>query len=68
MFSLSDLLHVPYTPDLTDGGIAFACRALACTRDPIGDSPVDHLRRKVANVAVELAFRRYLSEQAVPLR
>jgi hypothetical protein len=64
--STSDLLHLPYTPDLTEGGIAYACRSLAYTYDRMGGSPVDRLRRIVAGVAVELAFRRYLVEQAVP--
>ena len=32
----------------------------------MGGSPYDRLRRIVAGVAVELAFRRYLSEQNIP--
>ena len=32
----------------------------------MGGSPYDHLRRIAAGVALELAFRRYLSEQNVP--
>ena len=66
MLSPSDLFHLPYTPDLTQGGITYACRSLAYTYDRMGGSPVDRLRRIVAGVAVELAFRRYLVEQAVP--
>jgi hypothetical protein len=66
MLTASDLLHVPYTSDLSDGGIAYACRSLACTYDRIGGLPVDRLRRIVGEVAVELAFRRYLGEQTVP--
>lgn len=54
------------TPDLSEGGIAYACRSLAYTYDRMGGSPVDRLRRIVAGVAVELAFRRYLGEQSVP--
>ena len=66
MLSSSDLLHLPYTPDLSEGGIAYACRSLAYTYDRMGGSPVDRLRRIAAGVAVELAFRRYLGEQSVP--
>ena len=66
MITSSDLLHLPYTPDLSEGGIAYACRSLAYTYDRMGGSPVDRLRRIVAGVAVELAFRRYLGEQAIP--
>jgi len=66
MLTSTDLLHLLYTPDLTEGGIAYACRSLAYTYDRMGGSPVDRLRRIVAGVAVELAFRRYLGEQAIP--
>ena len=66
MLTSCDLLHLPYTPDLTEGGIAYACRSLAYTYDRMGGTPLDRLRRIVGGVAVELAFRRYLSEQAVP--
>ena len=66
MITVSDLLHLPYTPDLTEGGIAYACRSLAYTYNRMGGSPFDRLRRIVAGVAVELAFRRYLGSQAVP--
>jgi len=66
MLSSSDLLHLPYTPDLTEGGIAYACRSLAYTYGRMGGSPVDRLRRIVGGVAAELAFRRTLSEQAIP--
>jgi hypothetical protein len=66
MITPSDLLHLPYTPDLTEGGIAYACRSLAYTYNRMGGSPFDRLRRIVAGVTVELAFRRYLGEQAVP--
>ncbi len=66
MISATDLLHLLYTPDLTEGGIAYACRSLAYTYDRMGGSPLDRLRRIVGGVAVELAFRRYLTEQGIP--
>ncbi len=66
MITKSDLLHLPYTPDLSVGGIAYACRSMAYTYDRMGGSPVERLRRIVGGVAVELAFRRYLSEQGIP--
>lgn len=65
MISVSDLLHLPYTSDLTEGGIAYAVRSLPYTYDRMGGSPYDRLRRIVAGVAVELAFRRYLSEHDI---
>ncbi len=66
MLSFSNLLHLPYTSDLTEGGITYALRSLPYTYNRMGGSPYDRLRRIVAGVAVELAFRRYLSEQNIP--
>ena len=61
-----DLISLPYTSDLTEGGIAYAVRSLPYTYDRMGGSPFDRLRRIVAGVAVELAFRRHLGEIGVP--
>lgn len=66
MLSISDLIHLPYTPDLTEGGIAYALRSLPYSFERIGSKPYDGIRRTIANVAVELAFRRYLSGQEIP--
>ncbi len=66
MVTSSDFIHLPYTRDLTEGGIAYAVRSLPYTYNRMGGSPYDRLRRIVAGVAVELAFRRYLSEHNIP--
>ena len=66
MLNSSDIIRLPYTPDLTEGGIAYACRSLPHTYDRMGGSPFDRLRRIVAGVAVELAFRRYLTQEKIP--
>ena len=66
MITSSDLIHLPYTRNLNEGGIAYALRSLPYTYNRMGGSPYDRLRRIVAGVAVELAFRRYLTEQNVP--
>jgi hypothetical protein len=66
MLTTADLLRLPYTPDLTEGGIAYALRSLNYSFDRAGSSPYDRLRRVVASVAVELAFRRYLSQNNIP--
>jgi len=66
MISVSDLIHLPYTRDLTEGGIAYALRSLSYTYNRMGGSPYERLRRIVAGIAVELAFRRYLVEQSIP--
>jgi hypothetical protein len=66
MISVSDFIKLPYTPDLTEGGIAYATRSLPHTYDRMGGSLYSRLRRIVGGVAVELAFRRYLSEKGIP--
>lgn len=66
MISPSDFIHLPYTRDLTEGGIAYAVRSLPYTYNRMGGSAYDRLRRIVAGVAVELAFRRYLGEHEIP--
>ena len=65
MLSTADILRLPYTADLTEGGVAYALRSLAYSFERVGSSPYDRLRRTVANVAVEIAFRRYLSQQNI---
>jgi hypothetical protein len=62
----SYLIRLPYTPDLTEGGIAYALRTLSNSFERNGRKPYDRLRRVVAEAAVELAFRRYLSQQEIP--
>ena len=66
MLSPADFLRLPYTPDLTEGGIEFALRSLSYTYEREGRSPYGRLRRLVANIAVEVAFRRYLSQNNIP--
>jgi hypothetical protein len=66
MIAVSDFIHIPYTRDLSEGGIAYAVRSLPYTYNRISSSPYDRLRRIVSGVAVELAFRRYLGEHEIP--
>jgi len=66
MITASDLLHLPYTRDLTEGGIAYALCSLPYRYNRMGGSSYDPLRRVIASAAVQLAFRRYLSEQNIP--
>jgi hypothetical protein len=66
MLKASDLIQLPYTPDLSEGGSAYACRWLASTYGRLGDAPAERLRRCAAQAAVELAFRRHLTGQDVP--
>lgn len=66
MLTASDLIRLPFPHDLTEGGIAHVVRSLPKLAQFSGNLTFDHLRRRVANAAVELAFRRHLSEQDVP--
>jgi hypothetical protein len=66
MITSAEILPLTYTSDLTESGIAYACRTLNYTYNRVGGTPYSRLRRIVGNVAVELAFRRYLSEQNIP--
>jgi hypothetical protein len=39
MITVGDLIHLPFTSDLTEGGIAYALRSLPYTYDRMGGSP-----------------------------
>jgi hypothetical protein len=62
----SDVLHLPYTPDLTETAITFACRTLASSSNLKVNLPLERLREIVGEMALELAFRRALSMQGIP--
>lgn len=66
MISTADLIHLPYTRDLTEGGIAYALRSLPYTYNRTGGPSYDRMRRIIAGITVELAFRRYLGEHNIP--
>jgi hypothetical protein len=66
MLTPADFILLPYTSDLTQAGITYACRSLMHTYNRMGGSPFERMRRIVAGVAVELAFRRCLVEQNIP--
>ncbi len=66
MLTKTDFIRIPYTPDLSSGGIAYACRSFSHTYNRMGGSNTKRIRRIAGGVAVELAFRRYLSEHQIP--
>lgn len=66
MVSAADFISLKYTSDLTQGGLTYACKMLAVAGDRLGSPILKRLRRIVVNVAVELAFRRYLNNESVP--
>ncbi len=65
MLSAQDFVTLPYTPDLTEGGIQYALRSLPYTYDRMGGARTTRMRRIVGGIAAELAFRRYLGTQEV---
>ena len=67
MISASDFVHLDYSPDLTPAGISFCRRLLPRLEGARGAYFFSRLRRIVASVAVELAFRRYLGYLEVPV-
>jgi len=66
MINTADILHLPYTRDLTEGGIAYALRSLPYLYNRTRGSLYDPLRRVVTGAAVQLAFRHHLSERNIP--
>jgi hypothetical protein len=65
MLGIDDLINIPYTPDLTEGGITYACHSLPHIYNYGGRSSFDRLRHMAAGAAVELALRRYLTQQNI---
>jgi hypothetical protein len=66
MIKTSDIIHLPFTPDLTEAGIAFGCRSLASSSNLKETLTPDQLRDLVGGMATELAFKRSLSDLKVP--
>lgn len=66
MTGAEQFVHLPYTQDLTLGGIQYALRSLPHTYNRMGGSLYSRLRRIVGGVAVELALRHFLAESGTP--
>jgi len=62
----ADILRLPYDDSLTRGGIEYARKSLHYTYNRMGLGAGARLRKIVAGVAVELAFRRWLEANEVP--
>ena len=60
------ILRLPYDASLTVAGIEYAKKSLHYTYNRMHLAPGARLRKIVAGVAVELAFRRWLQAQNVP--
>ena len=66
MLEAEDFIRLPFTADLTQAGIVYACRSLPYTYDRVGGTRFTRLRRIVVGKAVELGLRRLLAERQVP--
>ena len=66
MSGADDLVLLPYTEDLTQAGIHFACRSFPIPDDGLGISTIGRMQRIVARKAAELGFRRHLSALGLP--
>jgi hypothetical protein len=66
MISESDFITLPYTPDMTQMGIKYACQSLSHMDNPIGFHQFNQIRRIVTGRAVELAFKRHLNNAKIP--
>jgi len=65
MLSYSDIRRLPYDASLTLAGIEYAKKSLHYTYNRMHLSGAERLRKIVAGVAVELAFRRWLDANGV---
>jgi hypothetical protein len=66
MLSQANFISLNFTKELTRAGIEYACRSQIYTLDDEGGSWYDRLQKVVADISVELAFRRYLITHKVP--
>jgi hypothetical protein len=66
MVSAAEFISIPYTADMTQAGITYACKSLHYTYNRMGSSAYKRLQRIVAGVGVELAFRRLLAQEDIP--
>jgi len=64
--SRPEILRLPYDASLTVAGIEYAKKSLHYTYNRMRLGAGSRLRKIVAGVAVELAFRRWLAGQGVP--
>ncbi len=66
MVKASDFIILDCIPEFVRCGVDYAIRSLPYTYDRMGGSFFKRMRRIVAGIAVELAFRRYLGASHIP--
>lgn len=68
MVTIQDLIRLPFTPDLSAGGIHHACHTLARNHSATHRSTRQSLRHIAIRTAGELAFRHILHEDEIPFQ
>ena len=66
MISASDIVRLPYTPDLTEAGLIYARRVMPRLHSPSSRGLYEGVRRAAAAGSVQLALRRFLAAQGIP--
>jgi hypothetical protein len=66
MITAADFVQLPFPRDLTEAGLVYARRVLLNRQGPASASLYGAVRRTVASAALNLAFRRYLSDKGIP--
>lgn len=66
VLTVSDLVHIDFTNQLTQAGIAYTIRKLVGEVNYSDSITCDQLRLSVTEIATELAFRRHLSINGIP--
>ena len=68
MLTLSDFVHLPFTPDLTETGNLYACRCLALDLAQASNLDLAPLRRLSAEIAADLSLRRYFAQEHISIK
>ena len=68
MLTLSDFVHIPYTPDLTEAGNLYACRCLAIDLVQASNLDLAPLHSLSAEIAADLSLRRYLAQEHISFK
>ena len=68
MVTSADLISLAFNPELVANGITVTCRWLVESAGQSAAPGYPHVRERVAQICLELAFRRYVSQASLPHR
>ncbi|OGO25303.1 MAG: hypothetical protein A2Y54_06645 [Chloroflexi bacterium RBG_16_51_16] len=66
MITSEDYVYLPFTPDLTRGSLSHAIHLLPYIHEQTADEVYEKFQHLAEATAVELALRRFLSQQNIP--